>query len=779
MKTHTSYLFSISTALLSLFLFTILFSTLASALNNYTAVGGTDGSFYNSGAQTGLFSNLLIDLYTHVRTIAVASPYFMPYVVDLNRDNRSEIIVASSQNIRLFNADNLSPINSYDTGTSEFLVPRIKDWDNSGYQEIIVAYQNNSVIVTRYNGTTFNSTKKADVKNADNQKDEGVLGCSPTRNICITAMHGRQTTPATAQMIFVTSFNDSGIIGVVNYTMSSTTSNPCFPNINKVGWGDVNNDGTEDAVISYYNVNGGAGDIAYVQAYTIPLNSPPSVLWTQTGISGSDLYPGSAGASTYCHDAPIIGSHITAPYVADLDSSPANGLETIIGFQTDADSFKMYKISGSGVYNSLTDQYPATSPSDGIIISDVMKSDIFGDTPDTDFCVLGYQASATIPLMDLVCASLITGDVPKTRDFRAQMQGTDFQYNVTSDRLFWHQISHMTQMGSTEYNDGWGNKDVTEILNAFGVFRPIITNSPGFDACGTAGTCQLERLYTLPFMNSTTIPIDAQNIGHADIIALSNTNLYYLDDGFANTPCSGEQCVNTYYSNPCNGSIWLENTSVEIRITTQDLDNDNVAGRVLLYAGDSNEQDSGWTSFAPAGTTLSFLFTANKSIPVAYINVQTRDDYTPSEVGQLNRTFGVSSVSGVEFNDCTTTEVVSATPIPHPPVNVTPVIDEDADIIQNNSIGALTQAGKNLTGLSQTLIWYLIMIVVGIYIFVVGAKQYPGHPHMVIGVMSFFEVLMMIFGVKLNYIGFGTLVALVIICIAIIGTFAIRKTQGL
>jgi len=99
-----------------------------------------------------------------------------------------------------------------------------------------------------------------------------------------------------------------------------------------------------------------------------------------------------------------------------------------------------------------------------------------------------------------------------------------------------------------------------------------------------------------------------QVVGLSDLLVMTTSNLWYLDDGFANEP--GE--ILSYTVDPCLDNVWLLNTTVEVRIVATDENSDDVQVRVVLYEGTAFEQDSNW-EFGSENITENqdYLFASN------------------------------------------------------------------------------------------------------------------------------------------------------------------------
>ena len=185
---------------------------------------------------------------------------------------------------------------------------------------------------------------------------------------------------------------------------------------------------------------------------------------------------------------------------------------------------------------------------------------------------LGYDQTANI--LDLLCASEQTGQIIETDEFTfdsGPFYNISFGYGDP-----WIPITHAGQQ-STATTSG---NNLNEIINSYGVFR-----------LNFEGVNHLDLIWENPISNGAVISVDYEEVGREDMFVLTDTNIWYINDGFTNLGSN----ISSYYTNPCLDSTWKINTSVEVRITSTDDEGDLVNSRAIFYQGESNEQDSGWT----------------------------------------------------------------------------------------------------------------------------------------------------------------------------------------
>ena len=599
---------------------------------DYTQIGG-NRTYFNTG--TGFFNAQLTDdcsssdITCSARTIS--SPDFTPLVADLDADGTNEIIVVDGDNIRLYQTSSLTILNAILLlDTPEALI--IYDIDGDSMPEIIV-YENQAIEIVEYNGTSFYTQTNFSINPLS--ETEAYVQCKGT-NDCIAI--GIDGTPA-PDRVYATAFNSTGLFTAETLITADAGTYFCMEGnvAPAVSVADTDNDGSIEYIFTM-------GEITSFS------NAKVSILWV--GVNATTVIPEhetemtiEMPSSSDCADI----SDYTSPLVFDIDGSPDNGLETVIGIMISADDFKMYSFNKEG---GALDDYPEIANGEGTILSNVMRANVFTDTANEDFCIMGYQGTA-LRRLNLLCASEQTGQIVETVEFVFDQPVT---FNVTKG---YNAITHATQMSQVT-TDG---NNLDEFVNAYGVWGLdyVLIN-------------ELELLWQNPKGDSAVIPVDVNKEGREDLLMLTSTNLWYIDDGFTNTG----GVLSSYTINPCIDRTWKQNTSVTITATVTDADGDDVSARAMLYAGTANQQDSGWSSNFSSGTTFSFSFTANNTASNAWLEIYGRDVENPAENSSISVQFSVAT-SGAEFGDCITSE------------SITPIGDEtDAEVAQQDVIDTIS-----------------------------------------------------------------------------------------
>jgi len=117
------------------------------------------------------------------------------------------------------------------------------------------------------------------------------------------------------------------------------------------------------------------------------------------------------------------------------------------------------------------------------------------------------------------------------------------QYNISNAFDNYEILTHRTEM--QQQNEQIDNTDfinIPEILTTFGVFRLSDESSNGSNFIKT-----LERIYVNDQGAAALVPVNYERVGatqdkidssNVDIIGLSQTNLFYLNDGLVDGPAA-------------------------------------------------------------------------------------------------------------------------------------------------------------------------------------------------------------------------------------------------
>jgi hypothetical protein len=730
------------------------------------------GASYDYRTGTGFFNDAQ-DLSEVVSYSAVVNdPSQMPLVEDLDGDGENEIIVRSGQSILLLSPPTLSTVDSLNVipvaedSISNMVVADINDDNLKEVMFWINGSQN--LIALNYNGTAM--TVLANISTATGLYAggrKGALGCSDTDNTCLLIVGGRvSNTGYTHYFGTDLSYTETFNVSIGNF------AHYCLPEIASLPYADSDLDSDGEYHASFIKATSAQRNGIVFQRVRILANITPVIevnTYHNNVGYGFTTHLSGTGCDYNVHPADQnYYGYVTSPYVADIDGSASNGLEAVVGIQTTDDNFKMFSFNNDG---SIKDDFPETLSVSGMVVSNVVKMRAFTESTvdEYDFCVMGYDVVDDI--ITLLCGSHESShnginalsfeiDVPYMPPSVIATAGG----SAIVDNDVWYHIAHQAQM-STETT---GGNNLDEIVTSYGVFKLINYDHENAGLlCTTVNDCTLEQIWYMP-RNASMLPIDNDNVNRHDFLALTETNIWYIDDGWSNTHCDTTECIDTYTINPCLDATWKLNTSVSATLTIQDEDGDDIAGRAILYYGDSNEQDSGWTINASSGTTFSIGgFEANTTIGSGILRLMARDTDDPTDEEIIDLTFSVG-IDGVEFGDCTTTvedRVVTEEEISEAVTDVT-------QLQANNTVTTIVDSFNQYIGLGRGVVWLIVMVILGagsLYLMSTMGNLSSMEFMSGLGVIGFLEFLMLLLGFYLGYFGVGWIITIMVVALIIIG----------
>ncbi len=727
-----------------IFLLLLMFSCLILA-QDYNETGNFN-SYFRQG--TGFFNTGLTS--TESITRAISSPKQTPLITDLDNDGINEIIILDGSTFRLFQGKNLAIVDSFNLPTDERVSNFITfDIDDDNLTEIIVVREvSKTMHILEYNGTSFHNQSSYDLSSFDNFAEaEVMIKCGKTEN-CFMAFTSNIDGVGGARNISIASFNSStaGSQILLEETTDSN-NNYCFPKIKAITYADYDGDNTDEYIFTYSLFR----KLSDEQLHIIYVDVADNMTVTkELDITDTTFNPYTVGANDCTNDDINLGKTFTAPLVFDIDGSISNGLETVIAMMVDSDEFKMHSYKSNG---DFLDDYPEVFQADGVLISNIIKINAFADSDAVDFCVMGYDD--VDGEIDLLCASeqATWSHLFINYETREFIFDTSLFYNITQDYGNWNVITHAAQHSTATFNGA----NLDEVVNSYGVLSLNLDTSCRIQIPPIK--C-LDLIFENPKADAVVLSVDAEKTGRDDLIVQTKTNLWYIDDEFANSPAT----ISDYFINPCIDSTWKVNTSAEVRITAIDIDNDLVSARAILYYNDENEQDTGWSSNSTSGTTFSFAdFKANKTIGVGTLRLIARDTGVPDVNTSIDITFSVGS-NGVEFNDCTTEVDLIAEAAAE-----ADEFDPTATDVQDNSITSGLTVFSKLFGLSELIILLLGMLFIAWSIWSVGHEMANPNQGFIFGTIVLVEIMVIVIGTLLGIIPPGIVITFAILGILVIG----------
>lgn len=732
---------------------------IASANTEYNQTGSTNQDYLLG---TGIFNLGLTTSSSSIRTLVSGSN--IPLVADLNNDGINEIIIMDSSDVRLFKNNNLEIVDSITLEAGTYSNMIVVNIDNDTYNEIILVNEasgNGNVSILQYNGSDFirEYLLDFDIPTIADGTTEIMINCNDgqgnTESIsCIYVMASNPLSAGTKiyAMAAFNSTDTSELLEIVSTV--DTNENYCLPQIPSIVYENFDlADSRKEFIFTITEFKRLANErlnIMYVDvAENLTITTDQRITFT------SGFNP--VITALNCNDN--IGKFYTSPMVKDIDGSTSNGKETIIAINEDSEDFviKVFKSSGS-----VLDTHPSLFQADGELLSNVMLSNVFGDTGTVEYCVLGHDDEDQ--QINLLCGSQLTGNIFDTIEFKFNVDG---RFNVTNTFNEQNMISHMAQHSSALENiAGQGLVDTTELISTYGVFqlRDESFNSSLFIK-------NMDIIFENPAGDSACIQVDVEKTGAEDIICLKETSVFYIDDSLTNNPAE----ITEITINPCIDSVIKINTTMQIEVTVEDqnpdvLGQDLVSSVVSVYDGTDNQQTSSVLNVT-SGTTAPHTFQINQTGTNRQIRITGFDTANPDTIDTILQSFTVGLV-GVEFGDCKTTFII--TPIAEI-VEVTEAsLTEDAD---DNAITNSVNAIIGLTGIGGTTLWLFGLLVLSAMIWFEGAsRNLSGNS--ILGTIAILNVMGILLGARLGMLSTGLVVVITVMGVVIIGVFLGKFLTG-
>jgi len=716
---------------------------------------------------TGIFNENLEDV--DITSVALTDGKLFPIVTDLNNDGENEIIIIDDISIRMFD-DDLDALGSFSM-QGDYYKSNIMsvDIDGDGFNEIVYAdSQLERVYILNYtDGALVNQTSFSVVPASTSDADFMIGCCGTDRCLAVTPI---DASPSGNGGMNIIGFNSTEA-GSAYQSLGTHDEygTYCPPYISQMTCTDYDNDGTDELIFSIMKFVYNGND--QLEIYMVnPLANTSYIIedsiTTSTCGAGNTINPFIAAGQGNCRsDIPML---FTAPLVYDLETE-YSGLEIAVGINIDDDEFKMCLYRSDG---SFIDDYPEVWVADGVIISNVFLANAFTDIGD-DFCVMGYDDEDEE--IDLLCANERDAEEgSESREFKFSTQGN---YNVsTDDNSVWAIMTHSVQESSSTQTIYSHTGNLDEILTSYGVFEIDYTS---IYAVELPLVYSLNLIWQNPRDDGVLISSDVKKLnvegGSEDMIFMTNTNLYYFDDGRRNDPAY----ISSYTINPCLDSIWKLNTSVGDSITVTDPDNDLVSARAILYYGSGDEYDTGWIGNYSSGTEIPFKFDngANRTAGGAKLRLMAYDTANMGDIDIIDITFNVG-LTGVEYGDCTT-ESGDLSPDAE---------DEEEEAV--NETSSLTPSDTNMVKTSiieinaflkigLTGVWLLIMLIFDIVLITSGKDLFRGwESRYIFTIIAILDIAWIILGTMLLIMPVWIIILFIIAFVGIGAVFLVSKFQG-
>lgn len=729
----------------------------------YNQTGTYDKDFLIDGI--GFFNDEITSDSTSTRTLSI--PRQSPLIADLDYDGTDEIIVLDDSTFRLYHGSSLDIVDAYALPSGDrFSNTIIFDIDGDSLPEIIISMpERNEIHIVEYNGTSFYEEYLIDMDGNTNHATGSTGGdvmiqCRGV-NDCFSSYVDEQDTGFTpgftkTRRIYGAFFNSTNISSEKELDNTGAGFQTyCMPSLGGISVIDYNNDGDKEYIFSAMQ-SGGSSD-EEIEIFWINVQTNGSVSKDhQASVTAPDDIVAALNSDTpvYCDNSngniddgsgqagekPAV--LFTSPLVFDIDGSSSNGKEAVIGFMIDQDSYKMNSYDSSG---SFLDDYPEILTSDGVIVSNVVRANTFTDTGAVDFCVMGFRQSDNF--LVFTCASEQTGQLTETDQFDFDFSSL---YNISSDPNLYTNMIHAVDM-SRDTTDG---NNLNEILSSYGIFE-----------LDFSGLNELFLIYESPIEDLSVIASDPEKVGQLDLIGVSDTNIWYIDDGFSNSPAT----ITDYYISPCIDSVWQLNTSVEVRITASDVNGDQVSARSVLYQGTTNEQDSGYSGNYTSGTTFTFEQIANKTGTNQELGLYAIDTIN-GIADEIDIAYSVGT-SGVVNGECSTEVTINATGAEADSAGNESLTPQETNPVKNSLIEI-----NSFLKIGLTAIWLLIIIIVDI-VLISGTREYfkGWESRYIFAILALIDVSLVILGAILLVVPVWLIILLIILGIAISVIWVVSK----
>lgn len=730
--------------------FFILFFILASL----SVLADTSYTFPQNGSYAGInFWNSGQTSWNTATRGLPDTPQYPPLVEDFDGDGSMEIAVKTSTTFKIYHNHPLTIMDSLTVGSLEGTHSAS---GNIAYAKLngtnYAIFQDKTYNVMRL--ITWNGTKLLQRNISLAGGGANIVSCDTDSCTDVYMDLEQDSGSAGDGAVYIQRFNETGYDAgsKKRVTSASDTCDSiggyeeecCFNQIPMIAYKDINNDGVKDYVFSY--VIQDSSQVHVVAYQTNSTNGYSNIYDTPISISNS--------AHGFCNTGTAKNS-FTSPLVGDFDEAQADGLETVVGYEGASDGFNM-KILGSN--GAVIQTHPAITTTGGNLLGNPFIAKAFDDTseindPRVDYCLMGNDP--TNSRFNILCGSqvhqsLFTGTI--------EYDYEPFPYNFSTG---YGQYSMVTHSNTATSSDSWNGVDFDEILTSYGNYklRPFELDPLGVDNI-------LVPIWNNSVKNVTSlIMVDPEKIGRPDIIETTNTNVYYLDDGYTNSPAQ----IGSPSIDPCpEGGTMRINTTVNIQVPVSDPENNDVRAQAFLYAGTPYNQSSGWTAFFPSGTTFPFTFVANVTTPSAVILIQATDtvnnltivnDSIPFSVASIGNGAGEGTICNVHGSNTTTINASQA-------VGANLTANQADNVVRNTGVQIDEGWGLHI---GLTALWVIFMLVVAIIIFI----KHPIPTHS-LGVVGFVEIGMLYLGWALGFIDGMVIVIFTIFGLIALGFMVVR-----
>lgn len=767
----------------------ILYAPFSSALSEYTQTG-SNNSYFSLG--NGRFNDQFNAVFgsAGVTSALLNAGKGIPIVADLDNDGINEIIVLDGQTVKLFHNKELNPINSFtltDFESADQVSNMISfDIDGDGKKNVIIASNTTLYILNFTTGastTTFTNRSSFNIHLGGQDVNgygagtsvggEQLIACSD-RNKCMLIQVSLISSGANTNM-YATSFNVNKTGNYTKIAQGKSDTLYCFPRIRDMQIQDYDSDGTKEFIFSYVEDNTGASknenmivDYLFINMTAgIPVGNVVNERRLNKTLAFDTLTSNCKGLTIdETGEHGLIGRYISSPLV--FDAVIGGQLETVVALARSSNEYIMEVFDSSG--NSIDTHpsqllCPACFKADGEILSNPVKMAAFSKNKAalsdkaTEYCVIGQRDD--LNQLDLLCGSQVS-DINFIDS--AEFFFNYSNYDIIKDYGTYTNILHAVKE-STALVDG---QNLDEILTPYGVLAIATSVTLCPTQIAILNDYCINKIFTSPVDNAAMISVDAEKNGLEDFLALTSTNLYYIDDKFTNSP----PVLTRFTVSPCLDRTWKQNTSVQVSLTSADVDGDKVSYRIIGYQGGTNEQDSGFSANVSSGTAVTLSFKANTTIGAGILQLITTDvnDFT-GHISTTDLTFSVSD-TGAVLGDCTTV-TTPTTP------SVTGAGNLSLIPAANNLVVTGLGEINSFLGIGLIAIWLLIMVLGDVYLIIHGKEIFKGFEgKYIFAIISGLDLTWIILGAIFSVIPFWLILLIILISIAIFVLYITNKVNS-
>jgi hypothetical protein len=247
------------------------------------------------------------------------------------------------------------------------------------------------------------------------------------------------------------------------------------------------------------------------------------------------------------------------------------------------------------------------------------------------------------------------------------------------------------------------------------------------------------------------------------ICETGETSVTCPEDCAPTTP--GAAIISRASTNPCYTQTWLVNTTAQITAAATDQDNANVNIYAYVDYGLCSANYSSTNLVHDAETTFNFLANCTGQ---GTIRLQANTVNNP-DLNTITLPFTVSQFNGIVYGDstCGITQPLVA-------INISSNLTGNPN---NNGMVNGIIGLSNLTGLSGIIIWLIMMVILAMVIFIVGATSHI--PTLITAGFAFMvEVLAVIIGSYLHILPVSFVIVIALSLIIVIGLWIRGQATG-